>query len=141
MTKNLGASLMRRVVWVGKLPYEKYQRLFSLATAVLDSPVFTGGYTAYDAFSCGVPMVTMPGTVGVQTFTSGFYRKMNMPEMVTHSPEQYVEMAVRLGTDQDFRATVSKRILERCDVLYNEALAVHEFARFFEKAIQKERER
>ncbi|MCL2119659.1 MAG: tetratricopeptide repeat protein [Planctomycetaceae bacterium] len=141
MTQMLGKSLMRRVIFLGKLSCDQYQRLFSLATAVLDSPVFTGGYTAYDAFSYGVPMVTMPGTVGVQAFTSGFYRKMDMCEMAAHSPEQYVEMAIRLGTDRDFHEAVSRKILERCDVLFNEELAVREFERFFEKAIQKECER
>ena len=138
MTKHLGESLMRRVIFLGQLPHEQYRRLFSLATAVLDSPVFTGGYTAYDAFSMGIPMVTMPGEIGVQTFTSGFYRKLSMPEMITRSPEQYVESAVKLGTDRDFRENVSRGILSRCDVLFEEGLAVREFERFFEKAVQKE---
>ncbi len=138
MRINLGESLMKRVKFMGHLSHTQYMRLFSLATTVLDSPVFTGGYTAYDAFSLGVPMVTMPGSVGVQTFTAGFYRKMQMPEMVMRTPEDYVDQAVKLGIDEGYREAVSKTIEERSGSLFNEKLAVREFERFFEKAIEKE---
>ena len=141
LEKNLGQSLMKRVFFFDTLSYENYRRLFSLATCVLDSPVFTGGYTAYDALSYGIPLVTRPGTIGVQTFTAGFYRKLQMPEMVTHSADQYVEMALKIGTDSDFRDAISRRILDRCDILFCEDLAVREFERFFEKAIQQELKR
>ena len=138
LTKNLGNHLMKRVLWMGHLSYRNYRRLFSTATVVLDSPVYTGGYTAYDAFSLGVPIVTLQGKIGVQTFTSGFYRKLGMPEMVNRSLESYVKMALRLGKDADYRESISKEILSRCDVLYHDSSVVDEFERFFENAVRKE---
>ena len=136
MQKNLGQTLMQRIIFLENLPHEKYRSLLSVMTMVLDSPVFTGGYTAYDAFSMGIPMVTMTGPINVQNFTAGFYRKLAMPEYINQSREDYIEMAVRLSKNEEERRDLGQMMLERSESLFYEEQAVREFETFFENAIQ-----
>ena len=136
MQKNLGEILMQRVIFMANLPHEKYRSLLSVMTMVLDSPVFTGGYTAYDAFSMGIPMVTMTGPINVQNFTAGFYHKLEMPEYINRSREEYIEMAVRLSKNEEERQNLGQMMLERSESLFYEEQAIREFETFFENAIQ-----
>ena len=136
MKKNLGEMLIKRVIFMENLPYEKYRSLLSVMTMVLDSPVFTGGYTAYDAFSLGVPMITMRGPINVQNFTAGFYQKLAMPEYINRSREEYIELAVRLSKNEGERNYLGQVMRERSNALFHEDQAVREFENFFEKAIQ-----
>ncbi|HEV3445590.1 MAG TPA: hypothetical protein VG099_13165, partial [Gemmataceae bacterium] len=58
-------------------------------------------------------------------------KKMNIMECVALSTNQYVELAIRLGTEGDFRGEVKKKILAANSVLYEDAQAVQELAEFF----------
>jgi len=136
MQKNLGKTLLRQVIFLENLPYLKYRSLLSVMTMVLDSPVFSGGYTAYDAFSLGIPMITLTGPVNVQNFTAGFYHKLGMREYINRSREDYIKMAIRLSKNKEEREYLCQTMLERSDTLFNEAQAVRDFENFFEKSIQ-----
>ncbi|MFN6050064.1 MAG: hypothetical protein ACK47R_04475, partial [Planctomycetia bacterium] len=48
------------------------------------------------------------------------YRRMGIEDCIAHSSEEYVKIALRLGTDPTFRNEVSQRILDRCQVLYED---------------------
>ena len=43
---------------------------------------------------------------------------MNLEASVTHSKEEYVTFALRLGRDADYRAELSARIKERAAVIF-----------------------
>ncbi len=131
LERRLGPSLWRRVVVFPALNVVQYYRLLSLATVVLDSIVYAGGITAYDAFSFGIPVVTQPGRLAVQNYTAGLYRRMALGEVVAGSHEEYVDLAVRLGTDGDFRGDVSRRLLERCEVIFEDQATVAAHEGFF----------
>ncbi len=45
--------------------------------------------------------------------------------------DEYVDIAVRLGTDADFRARIKDEILRRNGVLFENAAAVEAMAKFF----------
>ena len=74
--KNLGDTLMKRVIFLPKQPVSKFYRIFSLATMILDSSVYAGGLTSFDTFLLGVPEVTLSGPLHVQNFATGIYRRM-----------------------------------------------------------------
>jgi predicted O-linked N-acetylglucosamine transferase (SPINDLY family) len=61
---------------------------------------------------------------------------MGLLDCVVDSAEAYVDLAVRLGTDRDYRQHMSQSILDRCDALYSDMRAIEGHADFFEKATQ-----
>ena len=62
---------------------------------------------------------------------------MGVPDLIAESPPQYVSLAVRAATDEDFRAHIKARIAERSDMLFDDAKAVAEHVRFFREAVAR----
>ncbi len=133
---TLGKALLRRIRIFPALQMDQYFRLLSLATMILDSPVYAGGLTSFDAFGYGIPEVTLSGPLHVQNFATGIYRRMGMNDLPCATLDQYVDLAVKLGTEPDYRNEISRRITERSDEIFEERGVVEEHERFFETACE-----
>ena len=79
-------------------------------------------------------MVTLPGRFNIGRYTLACYRRMGLTDLIAKSPDEYVQLAVRVGTDPDFRQFVTSRIADRSDVLLNDQTTVDEHMRFFAEA-------
>ena len=123
--KGLGPAASRVIFTSPQAPGD-YYRLLSLADVLLDPPHYSSSLTGYDAFSLGLPVVTLPGELMVQRYALGLYRKMGLEDLAARSPEAYVATAVRLAVDRDYREAVCRRIVERSEVLFEDRGAVRE---------------
>lgn len=56
-------------------------------------------------------------------------------DCVVSSPAEYVERAVQLGTDADYRAAIRAKILAANGVLYENKTGVLELELFLQKAV------
>ena len=72
---------------------------------------FNGGNTSLKAFALGVPIITLPSPYLRGRITQALYRQMDVLDCVANTSAEYVDLAVRLGNDPDYRAAVSSRIL------------------------------
>jgi predicted O-linked N-acetylglucosamine transferase (SPINDLY family) len=62
---------------------------------------------------------------------------MGWTELVAESADDYVRIAVRLGTDPKARASARREILQRCDVLFSDENVVRGFEAFFKAALSR----
>lgn len=108
--------------------------LMGLSDVMLDPLHYSGGNTSLEALSRGTPIVTWPGAFMRGRHTHGFYRLMGMTDLVARDWDHYVELALRLGTDRDFRTAMRARIRERRHVLYENDATVAAIADFLEQA-------
>jgi predicted O-linked N-acetylglucosamine transferase (SPINDLY family) len=65
------------------------------------------------------------------------YRKMGLTQCVAKDADNYVRIALSIGTDEERRRHVRKQILERNDVLFEDMRAVYEFERFFRESCSR----
>lgn len=126
----------RQVVWVDRQGRDDFIRLLSVADVILDPIHFSGGNTSYEAFSVGVPIVTLPGGYMRSRVTYACYRKMGMLDCVAASADEYVRLAVRLGTDPAWRAEMRAKIEANRARLYEDMTAVRELEDVFARLIQ-----
>lgn len=103
----------------------EFLNLVASADVILDPLHFGGGHTSYEALAVGTPVITLPGEFLRSRITQALYRRMGFTELIVASPEQYIDTALRIGTDQSERDRVSTRILESCPVLFENAAEVH----------------
>ena len=82
---------------------------------ILDPFYFGGCNSSCDAFALGAPVVTLPGFLLPGRFTLGLYREMGIEGAVARSPEEYVELALRIAGS---RGELSAAILGKKDVLF-----------------------
>jgi tetratricopeptide (TPR) repeat protein len=128
-----------RIRFVPRMSYGDYLGLTTLADVVLDPFHYGSGVTAYDAFGAARPIVTLPGQYQRGRYVLGCYRKMGVMECVASSPGQYAEIAVRLGTDADYRRNVCEKIAAASPALFEDVSAVREYEQFFEQAVDAAR--
>ncbi len=129
---RLTPAVFQRLHFFSALPLEQYKRLFSLATVLLDSPVYAGGLTSFDAFSFNVPEVTLSGPLHTQNFATGIYRCMGLEDLPCRTPGEYIDLAVRLGTDAHYRNEISGKIEANRHKIFAAGDIVQEHERFFE---------
>lgn len=128
---------VRRVRYIEFLPQAEFLELLSIADAVLDPPGFGGGNSSYEALGIGVPVVTLPGPFMRGRVTLGCYRQIGMETLVARSPEEYVELALRLARDAPFRDECRARLRELSPGLFEDDAAVRELESFFERAFDE----
>jgi predicted O-linked N-acetylglucosamine transferase (SPINDLY family) len=123
---------------VGFLPHQRNDRflhLLTLADAVLDSIHFCGGTTTVQCLGVGAPIVTLPGEFMRGRWTAGCYQAMGLADCVARDADDYVRIAVRLGTDPAYRASIRAAILGNNAILYSNLNFVRELEEFFVQAV------
>lgn len=124
-----------RIVFLNRQSFSNYCRLIQLANVILDPPHFGAGSSCYDIFSFNQPVVTMPGEFMSGRTAYAFYKKMGIDELIVSSAEEYVEKAVQVATDREYRDYVKRRIATASDVVFDDITAVREHERFFDEVL------
>ncbi len=88
-----------RVVLVPRLKREAYYRRYGEVDICLDTYPYTGCNTTADALWMGVPVVTMAGSTCVTRLGVSAIVLAGLEDLVTKTPDAYVETAVRLAWD------------------------------------------
>jgi protein O-GlcNAc transferase len=94
---------------------------------VLDSYPFGGCNTSLEAFAIGKPVVTLPGEFINGRFTYGFYKKMEMMELIANDIDNYVDIAVKLASDKTYYDRICMEISLRSPILYENLESVKEW--------------
>lgn len=124
-----------RVRFVPKLLREDFLHLLAVSDVLLDPIHFGGGNTSYEGLALGTPIVTLPSALLRGRLTYAMYRQMELPDLIAADAADYVRLAVRLGTDADFRAATRQRIQERSPVLFDDRAIVGELERALTAAV------
>ena len=125
-----------RIRFVPRQDRHGFLSLNALLDVSLDPLHFGGGNTSYEAFAAGLPIVTLPSEFLRGRITYAQYRMMKIDDCIVQYPGEYIQKALKLGKDPDYRASVKKKILERNSVLYENADAVRGLEEFFTSALQ-----
>jgi predicted O-linked N-acetylglucosamine transferase (SPINDLY family) len=129
------ADVAERVQVIPEQKLDDYMRLATLVDVLLVPSQFGGGKTSYDAFALGVPVVTLPSPFLRGRITYGLYRTIDVLDCVAHTAAEYVEIAVRLATDRDWRRAVSEKIVAGSSRLFEDQQAIEELEEFLQEAV------
>lgn len=102
-----------RVLFAGRVMPAEYLARYQVADLFLDTAPFNGGTTASDALWAGLPVLTCSGRTFSSRMAGSLLRASGLPELVTDTPEQYEELAVRIGLDRPYAAELKRRLAEQ----------------------------
>jgi predicted O-linked N-acetylglucosamine transferase (SPINDLY family) len=125
-----GLDFEKYVVFSPWLKPVEFYGLMNRADAFLDTIGFSGFNTAMQAIDCALPIVTIEGKFMRGRLASGILKRIGMTELIANSDNKYIELAVRLAKDKEYRNSLSKEITKRRDILYNDIEPVHAFESF-----------
>ncbi len=122
-----------RVRILQRVKRKQFYAMMASADVLLDTWPFGGGNTSYQGFAAGLPIVTLPASSLQGRGTLALYRHMELSDCVAESSQDYVDIAVKLGTDPVERARISAEIRDRCDVLFDDARPGKALAAFLQE--------
>jgi predicted O-linked N-acetylglucosamine transferase (SPINDLY family) len=129
-------DVLERIQVLRRVPADEFQSLNLAVDVLLDTIHFNGGNTNFKGLAVGTPIVTWPSEFLKGRITLGMYRQMNVMDCVADTPQEYVEIALRLATDMGWRDIVRRKIRAANHVLFENRDAVQEIATFFESVVQ-----
>jgi predicted O-linked N-acetylglucosamine transferase (SPINDLY family) len=132
-------DVCNRIRFVPRQSREGYMGLLSVTDVLLDPLHFGGGNSSYEGLTLGVPIVTLPSSFLRGRITYALYRQMGLMDCVVETPDEYVRLAVELGTNIDRRRQLQRAIGEASPVILNRDAAVRSVENFFERAFTERR--
>jgi predicted O-linked N-acetylglucosamine transferase (SPINDLY family) len=129
------ADVSQRIRILPRMPWSKYLGLLAVSDVMIDSFHFSGGNTTYQSLGMGLPVVTLPARFLRGRHSLGCYLRMGMTECVATTPQHYVEIALKLGTNPAYRQSLATRIYQASAVLFDNYETVKALEDFLEEAV------
>jgi predicted O-linked N-acetylglucosamine transferase (SPINDLY family) len=100
----------QRLVFAPRRPYAAHLARLRVADLCLDALPFNGGTTTSDALWAGVPVLTCAGRAFAARMGASLLQAVGLPELVTHSLDDYEALALQLATEPGLLATLRARL-------------------------------
>lgn len=135
--KHMQLSADEHVTFLPRLDPVQYHSVNTLADICLDSIGWSGCNSTFEAIACNLPLVTLPGNLMRGRHTSAILTMMGLRETISSTPKKYVELAVRLGKDREYRHHISKKIAANKHRIYCDKESVTGLEEFIINAVEK----
>ncbi|PKL75419.1 MAG: hypothetical protein CVV27_15470 [Candidatus Melainabacteria bacterium HGW-Melainabacteria-1] len=131
LQRSLG-PLIERVHFIPWKPTEEFYSLMIQADVLLDTLHFGAGNVAYQAVGLGVPVVTLPGSSLRSRTTFALYEQMGFRDLVADTPQEYIDLAVRLARDKVWQAKMRQMVSDLAEGVFEDQAIMAELAGFIE---------
>ena len=99
-----------RIVFAVRMPVAEHLARMRLADLFLDTRIYNAHATASDALWAGVPLITLQGRHFASRVASSLLTAVGLPELITHSLDEYEALALRLAHDPEELAAIRDRL-------------------------------
>jgi predicted O-linked N-acetylglucosamine transferase (SPINDLY family) len=127
---NAGLDFSEYCVFVRWLGRAEFFALMRRAHVFLDTIGFSGFNTAMQAVQCDLPIVTKNGAFMRGRFASGILRRLGLPQLIAETEQEYIDLAVKLALDDDYRSAIRSRMKECSAALFDDpapSIALNKF--------------
>lgn len=120
------------------LPYldvVTYASVNRLADIFLDSIGWSGHNTTFEAIEYNLPVVTLPGGLMRSRHSSAILTMMGVKETIAATIDEYVELAIKLAKDSDWRRYISEKIKHNKHLVYRDRTCITALEDLLEKLV------
>ncbi len=104
------AQMPGRIKILPSVDHNGYKRINQACDFMLDTLYWSGGNTSLDALARGLPIVTLPSDQMRGRQTMAMLNLLDLPELIAHDWEDYIQIAGKLVSDAAWRAKLSAKI-------------------------------
>lgn len=128
-----------RLIFADGVLNDKHLKRVSLADLALDTRVYNGGTVTSQTLWAGVPVLTLMGGHFASRMAASIVSNVGMPEMITNSPEEYEELAVKIATTKGESERLKKKLAENKSLkpLFNTAQFTKDIEQLYENALNE----
>ncbi|VTU17406.1 putative PEP-CTERM system TPR-repeat lipoprotein [Variovorax sp. PBL-H6] len=102
-----------RVVFMSTMSKDDAHLLLQSVDCCLDSYPLCGMSSSFDGAMLGIPTVTLPADVPFGRWTAAIYEYIGAETLIAKSRDDYVNLALRLASDKDWRGRLSSEIKQK----------------------------
>ncbi len=115
-----------------------YASLLACTDIFLDTLGFSGGHTTLEAIAAGLPVVCCPGELMRGRQSAGILRMLGVTDTIAQTEAEYIDIAVKLGLETDWRQAISQRIWECQSNLFEDVACVAGLEQFYRQIVQEQ---
>jgi protein O-GlcNAc transferase len=101
-----------RLIFAPILPIDQHLSRLRVADLFLDTSPYGAHTTASDALWMGLPVITCIGETFASRVAASLLHAVGIPELVTNSMDEYVDLATRLALNPDELKRIKGKLLE-----------------------------
>lgn len=116
---------------------QDYLAINFLSDVFLDTFTWSGGNTSLEAIACNLPIVTCPGEFMRGLHADSFLKMLGVTDTIAKNESEYIDIAVKLGLESDWREEISVRISQRQDYLFDDRVCVAGLEAFYTKLTRR----
>ena len=110
--RKCGVSIPPGCSFAPRIAYADHLARYQIADLFLDTFPFNAGTTASDALWGGLPLVTCAGDAFAARMAGSILNAIGLPELVTHSLEDYEALALELATDGELLGRIKAKLAQ-----------------------------
>lgn len=129
-----GLKAADHCVFLPRMSLSRFAASAAQCDLMLDSIEWSGGNTTLEAIAQDLPVVTHEGRFMRGRISAGILRMMGMPETIAATIDEYVALAVRMGTDTAWRLALKARVIADRERLYRDRTCIAALEQFLERA-------
>jgi predicted O-linked N-acetylglucosamine transferase (SPINDLY family) len=131
-----GVTPRDRFLFLPPLKYGEFLGLTRAAEVILDSAGWSGGNTTLEALSFARPVVTLPGGLMRGRHSAAILRHIGVTGTVASTPDEYVELAVRLAQDPVWRGEIGEQLRHKKHLAYHNDAPVRSLEQFIQRVVR-----
>ena len=129
---------LSRITFFDFQPHHRLLALYRESTVILDSYPAGGDTTTKEVIEMGKPLVTLPARLFGGRWSLGYLSNIGLKEstqkaLIASTPEEYINLAVKLGTDDKLRESVEADMRKCSPNLFNRDESVTAWQNMFLK--------
>jgi len=126
------------IVFLPGLDPGKYHALNNVSDIYLDSLGWSGCNSTLEAIACNIPIITLPGNLMRGRHSAAILTMMGVTETIASTIDEYIELAVRLGLDSDWRKQIAQKIASNKHFVYQDKTCVDALEDFLITIVKNE---
>jgi predicted O-linked N-acetylglucosamine transferase (SPINDLY family) len=126
-------------IFLPRLNASKFAGATAIADVFLDNIGWSGNNTTMESTAYNLPIVTLPGDLMRGRHSFAILKMMGIEETIASNKEEYVQIAVRLGKDAQYRQRISQLIASNKHKLYGDVKPVRALEDFLLQVVNKPR--
>ncbi|UZQ55026.1 tetratricopeptide repeat protein [Trichothermofontia sichuanensis B231] len=125
------------VVFLPREIYQNYFNFYRLADIFLDTFEFSGCLTTLDSLAYDLPIVTCPGQLMRGRQSYGILTRIGVTETIANNAAEYIDIAVRLGLEPEWRQQISEKINRNKSRLYDDPEPLQALENFYQQVVHE----
>jgi tetratricopeptide (TPR) repeat protein len=137
--EEFGLNYQDYCIFLQGMNIRRFTGISAIADVFLDSIGWSGCNSTLESIAHNVPVVTLPGELMRGRHSLAILKMMGIQEMIASSKEEYVQLAIRLGRDAEYRQHISQLIAQNKHKLYGDLEPIRALEEFLLNAVGKPR--